>query len=97
MRNTLDAIATMIITGHVVDDIGYHMLEFSDSFRCHLHIPLLDKDYYTMFNADVHSYLRIEIRIPSAETALACGTNVPSETVHCAPQCHDKFVHSLHV
>ena len=85
MCNTLDAISTMIITGHVVDDIGYQMLEFSDSFRCHLHIPLFGKDYYTMFNANVHSYLRIEIRIPLEETALAGGTKVPPETDDCAP------------
>jgi len=90
----------MIITGHVVDDIGYQMLELSDSFSCHLHIPLFGKDYYTMLNADVHSYLRIEIRTsynlhhskthatPWAspeETVLAGETKDPPETDDCAP------------
>ena len=85
MSDTLDAISIKIITGHVIDDIGYQMLELSDSFSFHLHIPLFGKDYYTKLNADVHSYLRIEIRIPLEETALAGEAKDPPEIDDCAP------------
>ena len=89
MCNTLDAISTMIITGHVVDDIGYQMLEFSDSFRCHLHIPLLDKDYYTMFCSNVHNYF-INLA-PSAERQDTCAKT----NLYCAHKSHEQFVHAI--